>query len=118
MLNLFSRSKFDFPIFRNYREDNDILTGLQIFSSVVLLVYLVVTAVVVLLDSVATITFRWREYGELTHRHTDATSALFLLSKSRWKLRLLNCLTLGSGASLQTTQAGSVRLQNITLPCS
>ena len=73
----------------------------------VLLVFLLVTAVVVVLDSVATVTFRWREYGELTHRHTDATSALFLLSKSRWKLRLLTCLTLASAASLQTTQAVS-----------
>ena len=47
---------------------------------------------------------RWKEYGELTHRHTDATSVLFLVSKSRWKLRLLTCLTVASAASLQTTQ--------------
>ena len=71
------------------------------------LVFLLVTAVVVVLDSVATVTFRWREYGELTHRHTDATSALFLLSKSRWKLRLLTTLSLTSTVSLQTTQAVS-----------
>ena len=109
------RNRIDVFIFRNYREDNDLLFGLKIFSSLVLLVFLLVTAVVVLLDSVATVTFRWKEYGELTHRHTDATSALFLLSKSRWKLRLLTCLTLASAASLQTTQAGRVRLQNITL---
>ena len=101
------RNRIDVFISRNYREDNDLLFGLKIFSSLVLLVFLLVTAVVVLLDSVATVTFRWREYGELTHRHTDATSALFLLSKSRWKLRLLTCLTLASAASLQTTQAVS-----------
>ena len=89
-------------ISRSYREDNDLLFGLKIFSSLVVLVFLLVTAVVVLLDSVATVTFRWREYGELTHRHTDATSVLFLLSKSRWKLRLLTCLTLASAASLQS----------------
>ena len=40
----------------------------------------------------------------MTHRHTDATSVLFLVSKSRWKLRLLTCLTVASAASLQTTQ--------------
>ena len=106
-----------FLISRNYREDNDLLFCLKIFSGLVLLVFLLVTAVVVLLDSLATVTFRWREYGELTHRHTDATSALFLLSKSRWKLRLLSCLTLASAASLQTTQAGSLRLQNKALTC-
>ena len=94
-------------MFRNYREDDDFLFVLKIFSSLVVLAYLLVTAVLVLVDSVATVTFRWREYGELTHRHTDATSALFLLSKSRWKLRLLACLTLASAASLQTTQAVS-----------
>ena len=76
-------------------------------ASLVLLAYLFITSVLVLVDSVATVTFRWKEYGELTHRHTDATSALFLISKSRWKLRLLACLSLASTASLQTTQAVS-----------
>ena len=101
---MFVETELKCIISRSYREDNDLLFGLKIFSSLVVLVFLLVTAVVVLLDSVATVTFRWREYGELTHRHTDATSALFLLSKSRWKLRLLTCLTLASAASLQTTQ--------------
>ena len=87
-----------------YREDDGFLFCLKIFSSLVILTYLLVTAVFVIIDSVATVTFRWKEYGELTHRHTDATSALFLVSKSRWKLRLLTCLTVASAASLQTTQ--------------
>ena len=95
-------------ISRSYREDNDLLFGLKIFSSLVVLVFLLVTAVVVLLDSVATVTFRWREYGELTHRHTDATSIIFLLGNSRWWLRLLGCLTVASGASLQTTKASNL----------
>ena len=77
---------------------------LKVISSFVILVYLVLTAVFVIIDSVATVTFRWKEYGELSFRHTDATSVLFLLSKSRWKLRLLTCLTIASAASLQTTQ--------------
>ena len=94
-----------FLISRNYREDNDLLFGLKIFSGLVVLVFLLVTAVVVLLDSLATVTFRWREYGELTHRHTDATSVIFLFGESRWKLRLLGCLTVASAASLQTTKA-------------
>ena len=67
-------------------------------------VFLIVTAVIVIIDSVATVTFRWKEYGELAFRHTDATSVLFLVSKSRWKLRLLTCLTVASACSLQTTQ--------------
>ena len=77
---------------------------LKVISSFVILVYLVLTAVFVIIDSVATVTFRWKEYGELSFRHTDATPVLFLLSKSRWKLRLLTCLTIASAASLQTTQ--------------
>ena len=87
-----------------YREDDGFLFCLKIFSSLVILAYLLVTAIFVIIDSVATVTFRWKEYGELTHRHTDATSVLFLVSKSRWKLRLLTCLTVASAASLQTTQ--------------
>ena len=34
--------------------------------------YLALTALLVTVDSVATVTFRWNEYGELCHRHTDA----------------------------------------------
>ena len=99
-------------LIRNYREDSEFLFGLKIFSSLVLLVYLFTTSILVLMDSVATVTFRWREYGELTHRHTDATSVLFLVSKSRWKLRLLTSLSLTSAVSLQTTQV--VRIQTIS----
>ena len=74
------------------------------FAGLVQLCYLFVTTVLVIVDSVATVTFRWKEYGELTHRHTDATSIIFVISKSRWKLRFITCLTVASAASLQTTQ--------------
>eukprot|EP00092_Neocalanus_flemingeri_P001559 GFUD01001661.1.p1 GENE.GFUD01001661.1~~GFUD01001661.1.p1 ORF type:complete len:1153 (-),score=202.90 GFUD01001661.1:50-3508(-) len=74
------------------------------FAGLIQLSYLFVTTVFVIIDSVATVTFRWKEYGELTHRHTDATSIIFLISKSRWKMRFLTCLTIASAASLQTTQ--------------
>ena len=36
--------------------------------------------------------------------YADMTSIIFLISKSRWKLRFLTCLTVASAASLQTTQ--------------
>ena len=52
---------------------------MKIFSSMVLLLYLLLVSVIIIVDAVGTVTFRWREYGELTHRHTDATSIIFLL---------------------------------------
>lgn len=73
-------------------------------AGVIQLIYLLIAAAFIIVDSVATLTFRWKEYGELTHRHTDATSVLFLVSKSRWKMRLLACLTICSSLSLHTTQ--------------
>jgi len=85
-------------------KQTDFLFYLKTFAGVVQLCYLFVTTVFVIIDSVATVTFRWKEYGELTHRHTDATSIIFVISKSRWKLRFLTCLTVASAASLQTTQ--------------
>ncbi len=45
--------------------------------------YLGAVALVVMVDSVATLTFRWKEYGELTHGQTDATSIVFFLCPSR-----------------------------------
>jgi hypothetical protein len=85
-------------------EQTNSLFYLKAFAGLVQLSYLFVTTVFVIIDSVATVTFRWKEYGELTHRHTDATSIIFVISKSRWKLRFLACLTIASAASLQTTQ--------------
>ena len=38
--------------------------------------------------STGTLTFRWKEYGELTHYQADSTSILFLFCHSRWLLRL------------------------------
>ena len=82
----------------------DLITVMKIFSSMVLLLYLLIVSVIIIVDAVGTVTFRWREYGELTHRHTDATSIIFLLGESRWGLRLLASLTMASAASLQTTK--------------
>ena len=45
--------------------------------------YLALVSLTVMVDSVATLTFRWKEYGELTHGQTDATSIVFFLCKSR-----------------------------------
>ena len=45
----------------------------QFFSGHLQFAYLVVIAVVMMIDSVGTITFRWKEYGEITHQQADAT---------------------------------------------
>jgi len=45
--------------------------------------YLCIVAVVTMIDAIATVTFRWKEYGEMTHSQSDATSVIFFLCKSR-----------------------------------
>ena len=45
----------------------------QFFSGHLQFAYLVVIAVIMMIDSVGTITFRWKEYGEITHQQADAT---------------------------------------------
>ena len=83
-----------------YYPQRDLIFALRCTAGIVQLTYLVVNAVFVIIDSIATTTFRltnscqvlliiirWKEYGELTARHTDATSIMFLVSKSRWKQR-------------------------------
>ena len=85
-------------------ERKDFLLQSKAFAGMIQLFYVLVTALFIIIDSIATVTFRWKEYGELTHRHTDATSVVFLVSKSRWNLRFIMCLTISSAASLQTTQ--------------
>ncbi|XP_023340051.1 uncharacterized protein LOC111710221 [Eurytemora carolleeae] len=72
-------------------------------AGIIQLAYLLCTAVYIIIDNIATMTFRWKEYGELTHRHTDATSVLFLFCKARWKMRLLAALSIASALSLHTT---------------
>ena len=100
-LEAYNRTKHDTESVLDY---DVFLFYLKGFAGLVQLSFLLLTTVFVMVDSVATVTFRWKEYGELTHRHTDATSIIFLISKSRWKLRFLTCLTVASAASLQTTQ--------------
>ena len=52
--------------------------------------------------------YRLMEYEELTHTETDARSILFLISESRWKLRILTTLSLTSvmyvGAAQMSTR--------------
>jgi hypothetical protein len=45
--------------------------------------YLCVVSVLTMIDAIGTVTFRWKEYGEMTHAQTDATSVIFFLCKSR-----------------------------------
>ncbi len=66
--------------------------------------YLSCAALLILLDSVATRTFRWKEYGELTHCQTDASSVLFLLFESRWSFRLASGLVMATAASLRASR--------------
>ena len=68
------------------------------------LFYLSLVALTVMVDSVATLTFRWKEYGELTHGQTDATSILFLLCRSRWTLRVVCGLIMSTSLSLRATR--------------
>ena len=51
---------------------------MKIVSSLILLLYLVVISFFIMVDAVATVTFRWREYGEVTK--IFFISALLLLS--------------------------------------
>ena len=73
----------------------------QYFAGYVQMAYLVCICLVMMIDSVATISFRWKEYGEITHQQADATSILFVFAKSRWAWRLLSGLALCSAVSLE-----------------
>ena len=42
----------------------------------------------VYIDNIGTVSFCWREYGELSALHTDATSIIFVLCSNRWVFRL------------------------------
>ena len=83
---------------------SNFLFYLRSIAGIIQLAYLFVNSVFVIIDSIATMTFRWKEYGELTHRHTDATSIMFLVSKSRWKQRFLEGLTVCSATSVQSVK--------------
>ena len=61
--------------------------------------YLSILALLVYIDSVGTISFYWREYGELSCLHTDATSIIFVFCTSRWQFRI------GSGLIFVTSMA-------------
>ena len=76
------------------------IAAFQISAGYIHLLYLAVVAAVMVIDSVGTITFRWKEYGEITHNQADATSVLFLFVKSRWGWRLASSLAMASSISL------------------
>ena len=75
--------------------ERDFLFYLRVPAGSIQLVYLFVNALFIIIDGIATVTFIWKEYGELTHKHT---------SKSKWQQRFLAALTVTSIGSLQTTQ--------------
>ncbi|TRY80092.1 hypothetical protein TCAL_17091 [Tigriopus californicus] len=68
------------------------------------MICLVIVAVLIAVDSVATFTFRWKEYGELTYTQTDATSIIFLLCPSRWIFRGVCSLMMSSAISLRAAR--------------
>ena len=110
-IKTFQEVNYTFSVLEQMDQNNpfypqqDLLFYLRVTAGSIQLTYLFVNAIFVIIDSIATVTFRWKEHGELTHRHTDATSILFLVSKSRWKQRFLAALTVTSVAFSQTTQS-------------
>ena len=52
---------------------------MQNILSSVQLVFLSLMALLVYIDSIGTVSFCWREYGELSALHTDATSIMYEL---------------------------------------
>ena len=50
--------------------------------------------------SIGTISFCWREYGELSTLHTDATSIIFVICESRWIFRIVSGLVFLTSLSL------------------
>lgn len=68
------------------------------------MVGLCIVSVLLAIDSVATFTFRWKEYGELTYTQTDATSILFLICSSRWAFRGVCSLMMSSAISLRAAR--------------
>lgn len=66
--------------------------------------YLSLISFLVMIDSIATRTFRWKEYGELTNTQTDGTSIIFFICPSRWVWRMASGLILASALSLRATR--------------
>ena len=69
----------------------------QNILTIVQIVFLAFLALVICVDSIGTVSFCWREYGELSCLHTDATSVIFILCSNRWIFRL------GSGLLMMTS---------------
>ncbi|CAB4069316.1 unnamed protein product [Lepeophtheirus salmonis] len=87
----------------NYKE-NVPIAGVLLAASCVQILYLVIVAILVMIDSIATVTFRWKEYGELCQSQTDATSIVFLFCESRWAWRLITGFIISSAISLKVSK--------------
>ena len=68
----------------------------QNLVTMVQIVFLSFVTLLIAIDSIGTVSFCWREYGELSSLHTDATSVIYILCSNRWIFRL------GSGLLLMT----------------
>ena len=53
-----------------------------------LTIFFLLNCYILFIFSTGTLTFRWKEYGELTHYQADSTSIVFLFTHSRWLLRV------------------------------
>ena len=63
-----------------WRHDEDtLLFSIKIFSSLVLLSFLLVTAVIVIVDSVATVTFRYKAGNKLSRNFHKPYWSLFFV---------------------------------------
>ena len=60
---------------------------MQNILSSVQLIFLSLMALLVYIDSIGTVSFCWREYGELSALHTDATSIMYELITYLYKFR-------------------------------
>lgn len=69
------------------------------------LIFLSFLCILVYIDNIGTVSFCWREYGELSSLHTDATSSIFILCSNRWLFRLGSALIFITSLSLSTFES-------------
>lgn len=69
------------------------------------LIFLSFLSILVYIDNIGTVSFCWREYGELSSLHTDATSSIFILCSNRWLFRLGSGLIFITSLSLSTFES-------------
>ena len=72
----------------NIQSWSDMKNVIENLLTCVQIAFLAIFAITTYIDSIGTISFSWREYGELSSLHTDATSIIFIFCQSRWIFRI------------------------------